>query len=255
MFKFILVFILFSRLSYAVTPAVYGVSSIIPGLGQTLYGNIAEGITWFGSTLFLLSSHDKVLRNNGWDLLQYNIYDAWKDAGGRPSQQNYWFQEYLQNFNVKNLADPFSVGFIGAAGYSRYNSEKKNNTKKSGVPKSPLASIEMFTFVGFGEEALFRGFLFPSLSSWLSPWGGAAVSSALFSVAHIGAGAGANLARFVMGMLFCWQYARNDYTLGPNIFAHSWYDQILIGSFNDFPTKNNSYKDQPISIRITIPIP
>jgi membrane protease YdiL (CAAX protease family) len=115
----------------------------------------------------------------------------------------------------------------------------------------------LFSFVGFGEESLFRGFLYPSLSSWLTPWGGAIVSSALFSVAHVGATSEANTFRFVLGLIFCWQYSHNNYDLGGNIFAHSWYDQLLVSSLDVDPFKRSSdssafdFKNEPIGLKIS----
>jgi len=239
------------------TPALYGTASIVPGLGQTLNGHYLEGVSWFVTSLVLISSKDVVIRNTGQDIWFYNIYDAWKDAGGKPSNDHFVGYEYAQNFNPANIADPFSIGYLGAAAASRSKAKnnKDNKNAKEDLDKvSTVGSIAMFTFVGLGEESLFRGFLYPSLSSWLGNSGGAVVSSAAFSFAHVGASSGGNAARFIMGMFFCWQYTRNNYQLGANVFAHSWYDQILIGnmSIRDPQNKKPKLRDPPLGIQFQI---
>ena len=82
-----------------------------------------------------------------------------------------------------------------------------------------------------GEEALFRGFLFPALSTTFnSKVVGAITSSLLFSLFHITNGASDmehNFAqRFAMGCIFSFEADRNKYDLRHQIFAHSWIDVI-----------------------------
>jgi hypothetical protein len=248
-FIYLLILIFNVELSIAATSAWYGTASIVPGLGQAFNGNIFEGVAWFGTTLSLVGNRHSLNRNIGYDIWFYNMYDAWKDAGGKPSKDHWVGYEYAQNFNPYHLIDPFSVGMIGIAGASR----KSTGLNSSAKNLNTTESILMFSFVGLGEEALFRGFLFPAISSWLSPWGGAIVSSTLFSFAHIGSSSGANAIRFVFGMIFCWQYTYNNYELGGNVFAHSWYDQVLGGKMNTAQSVKEYWKDPPMSIRINIP--
>jgi hypothetical protein len=245
-----------ARPVYAVTPAVFGISSLIPGLGQMLNGNFLEGATWLVATVGLYSTNDRVLRNIGFDVHMYNMYDAWKDAGGTPSQKKIWVQEYAENFNPVHLIDPFAIGLVGGAAIVTA-SGNDNHSFSEGLPRNTASRMLLFSFVGFGEESLFRGFLYPSLSSWLTPFGGAVVSSAMFSLAHIGAGSQANAFRFVLGMIFCWQYSTNNYDLGGNIFAHSWYDQMLVSSLDVDPFDDRlsnekfEYKDMPLGLKIS----
>ena len=241
----------------AVTPAVFGSASLIPGLGQSFNGHYIEGAGWFITTLGLMSTNDVVLKNIGQDIWFYNIYDAWKDAGGRPSSDHFVGYEYAQNFNPVKLADPFSIGFLGVAAASRSsakNNKDNKNANENNDKISTVGSIAMYTFVGLGEESLFRGFLYPAFSSWLGNWGGAIVSSTAFSFAHIGASSGGNAMRFLAGMLFCWQYTRNNYQLGANVFAHSWYDQILVGNMSIKNSRDEklSWRDPPVGLQFSI---
>jgi membrane protease YdiL (CAAX protease family) len=175
----------------------------------------------------LYFSGGPVARQIGYDLWQYNMYDAYRDA--KPAIRRYKdhnvFQNYVATFNPANLWDPigapiFATGAVIGAG---------NNY--AGI-RNPTY-IAYYGFVGMGEEALFRGFMFPALSDWLGTFTGAVVSSAAFSLFHATNGSGALGAgpltfRFIGGMLFAWQAHRNSYDLRKNIFAHSWWD-VFVG--------------------------
>lgn len=255
--KYTILIFFISLNATASTPAMFGAASFIPGLGQTFNGHYIEGASWFITVLGLMGSNDIVLRDIGQNIWFYNMYDAWKDAGGKPSNDHFIGYEYAQNFNPVKIADPFSIGFLGTAVVSR-SMAKRNKDNKEAIDNtdkiSTVGSIAMYTFVGLGEESLFRGFLYPSFSSWLGNWGGAIVSSAAFSFAHFGASSGGNATRFIMGMLFCWQYTRNNYQLGGNVFTHSWYDQILIGkmSIQNPESKKLKWSDPPLGIQFNL---
>jgi membrane protease YdiL (CAAX protease family) len=248
-----IILILNLEISDAATPAWYGAASFIPGLGQTFNGNVLEGVTWFGVTLSLLGSKNNLNRNIGFDIWLYNMYDAWKDVGGRPSSNHWVGYEYAQSFNPAHLTDPFSIGALSLGAYGRGKSKSQNSSEDD---LNVAQSILLFSFVGFGEESFFRGFLYPSFSSWLSPWGGAIVSSAAFSLAHVGASSEGNLVRFIYGLIFCWQYSHNKYQLGGNIFAHTWYDQILAGKMDiNHPVNlKEQWRNPPLYVQYQIPI-
>lgn len=202
---------------------VAGLLSIVPGLGQTANGDGLEGLGWFVTTVGLFFSGNAVLSQVGWDLWQYNMYDAYRDA--HPSIHRYTdynvFQNYIATFNPLNIVDPIGAPIVAVgaiAGAGNHYAGIRNPTY-----------IPYYGFVGLGEEGLFRGFLFPALSDVFGTLPGAVLSSALFSVAHITNGAGAlgvfPLAeRFVLGLLFSWEAHRNKYDLRKNIFAHAWFD-------------------------------
>lgn len=265
--KILIVLLTFFQISTCLaTPALYGLASVIPGLGQALRGQYMEGLGWFASSLSLMSTGDFKLQMIGQNIWFYNIYDAWRDAGGSPSINAPVFVDYAQNFNPVHLTDPFALGFIGGAALNRSSVRRELQDKNDDFTREVIntegwKSIGMFTFVGLGEEALFRGFLFPSFSSWLGDWGGALVSSTIFGFVHEG-NRTENWFRTLSGMIFCWQLHVNQYKLGGNIFTHSWYDQVLVGPFVWQPevlsgSKNfdfQTFRRRPVGLSVNIPL-
>lgn len=208
--------------SQAAAPGVSGTLSIVPGLGQVANGNPLEGLTWFLTSMGLFLSGNSDLSQVGFDLWQYNMYDAYRDAGARSTTKYNIAENYIGAFNPINLVDPIGAPIVGygaalsaRGGYPALRSPKK---------------VAIYGFVGLGEEGLFRGFLFPGFSDLTgSKWVGAILSSAVFSAAHVTGGAShlsasPLLQRFVLGMLFSWQTNRNNFDLRNSIFAHAWYD-------------------------------
>lgn len=209
---------------------VAGLLSIVPGLGQISNGDTLEGLGWFSTVVGLYLIPGAFTRQAAWDLWQYNLYDAYRDAHPkirRYSTQNV-FANYLATFNPLNIIDPIGapVVALGAVVGARNN--------YSGL-RNPTA-IPFYAFVGLGEEGLFRGFLFPGLSDvFSSKLVGAMTSSLIFAAVHITNGRSAlgffpMTQRFLMGMLFCWQTDRNRYDLRKSIFAHAWFDIFVAPS-------------------------
>lgn len=85
-----------------------------------------------------------------------------------------------------------------------------------------FAKLPTFSIVGllapFAEEVFFRGFLLAALVPVLGGLRGAAVSSAVFSVAHLNVGTLFPI--FVMGMLLAWLYLRTG-SIWPPFVAHA----------------------------------
>jgi membrane protease YdiL (CAAX protease family) len=101
-------------------------------------------------------------------------------------------------------------------------------------PDNRAAGAFYYGFVGFGEEGLFRGALYPGLSHVFgSYWLGALTSSALFAVSHLPNKqayyhSGRGLAElFVFGMILCAQTTYNHFDLRHSIFTHAWYDFVI----------------------------
>lgn len=239
------------------SPFAYGLFSIIPGLGQTLQGHFFEGLFYFSASLGALNSKDYKLRIVGQNLWFYNMYDAWKDAQGWPVKDRHLILNWMQAFNPLNLFDPFSIGIVGAAAVGRNEARKEfeddhSEFSNNMVHGEPFKVALTFSMVGLGEEALFRGFLFPSFSHGVGVYGGAFLSSVLFGFAHEGDST-ANWFRTVAGMIFCWQLHTNKYDLGGNVFAHTWYDHILVGPLMAPPPGYKSqsiWKDRPIGFEV-----
>lgn len=213
--------------SYAIAPAAAGILSIIPGLGQVSAGRPMEGLAWFTSILALSATHDKWARAIGFELWQYNLYDAYRDAGARDTGKQTFLENEIAFLNPANLIDPISVGVIGSGVYA--GTRNKNITRQG--PKNTAAGILLFSTVGLGEEGLFRGFLFPGFSHLTNSYFvGAVMSSAVFAAAHMGnksdyyRSSRGLLTIFTGGMLFCLQTYQQKWDLRHSIFTHAWFD-------------------------------
>jgi hypothetical protein len=198
--------------AFAAPGGVYGTLSIIPGLGQAVNGNVIEGISWFATIAILSGNKNTVAQSVGSDLWFYNMYDAYRDAtpaGNKVSKENI-FENSIAVINPLNILDP-----IGAPALALYGpSMKFNHITGKNVIK--------YGFVGVGEEALFRGFLFPAFTNVTnSKWIGAITSSVVFGLAHT---SGNVVPRMILGMFYCWELDRNKYDLRKNIFSHAWID-------------------------------
>ncbi|MGE4232677.1 MAG: CPBP family intramembrane glutamic endopeptidase [Bacteriovoracia bacterium] len=227
----LVLFVLFSafpaRPVYSkVAPGLAGIFSIIPGLGQTANGSPGEGVLWFTSSLGLFFSGNPYMQQAGFDLWQYNMYDAYRDAGADDTAPHNVFVNYFNAYNPLNVIDPIGGPIVGVAAV--YGARNNYPALKNG------AKVAMYGFVGLGEEGFFRGFLFPAFSDvfFNSKFLGAVTSSAAFAYAHA-LGGPENLSapvlgqRFLFGMLMCWQLYRNKFDLRNNIFAHTWYDILV----------------------------
>lgn len=201
-------------------PGAFGLASIIPGLGQVFNGQILEGLSWFAVSSGMMRSNDETLSSIGRDLWMYNMYDAYRDAGGKPSDNKNVLRNWVSNVNPLNIFDPIGASVIGvglASGASHGYPALKSSRK-----------LLEYSFVGLGEEGLFRGFLYPSLSNTFgNRFVGATTSSLLFSAAHLQFQPVVFAIRFIAGMAFCWQMTRNNYDMSAGIFAHSWYDVLV----------------------------
>ncbi len=216
--------------SHAASPELAGTLSIIPGLGQISNGDTWEGLGWAITSLGLYTSGNFYASNIGYKIWQYNMYDAYRDAGPKNAGKQNVLENYTAFLDPTNIIDPVGAGILGFGAYSISGSEPSVSSGPGNLPGSAL----FFGFVGLGEEGLFRGFLFPAFSDALdSKWGGAIVSSALFSVSHLTNSAsfyrsfnGLGIL-FLGGMALCWQTDNNDYDLRHSIFTHTWYDVIV----------------------------
>ncbi len=96
-------------------------------------------------------------------------------------------------------------------------------------PTTPLGDIEptgtvfilVFLIVAlwgpFGEEVLFRGFIFPGLANSLGPIKAALITSGLFALAH--QQIGVIIPIFVTGLMLAWLYHRSG-SIWPSFIAH-----------------------------------
>jgi membrane protease YdiL (CAAX protease family) len=257
--KFILIFVI--CLSFNIRAQMAnGFAGLIPGLGQVSNGNYWEALGYLTGIVGFSTQKDPKLKTVGLNIWFYSMYDAWRDAGGTPAEKDTpIFIHYAQNFNPLNVFDPIGASLIGVAASSR--SEARQRYEEDAIKKNDQEYLHRwhntdmwkstltFAAVGMGEEAFFRGFLFPGLSSFMGTWAGAITSSLMFGFAHVG-NREENFGISLVGLIFCWQYHRNQYKLAKNIFAHSWFDQVLVGPFM-IEGENYSWRKSPLGIRLT----
>ncbi|HIK10196.1 MAG TPA: CPBP family intramembrane metalloprotease [Oscillatoriaceae cyanobacterium M33_DOE_052] len=79
------------------------------------------------------------------------------------------------------------------------------------------------------EEIMFRGFLLPSLTRYLSPWGAILLSSFLFAVAHLQLSELLPLA--TLGMVLGFVYTRSGNLLAPMLLHCLWNSGTLVSLF------------------------
>ncbi|MEW6056324.1 MAG: CPBP family intramembrane glutamic endopeptidase [Bdellovibrionota bacterium] len=220
----------------------FGVASIIPGLGQALQGNVLEGLGWLSSTL--VAWRFRIMPQK---IIEYNMYDSYRDAGADDTSKENWFQNYTATFNPLNIIDP--IGGPIAVGYGFIVSPMP------GVGGPIYLRIPMYAMVGWGEEGLFRGFLYPAFSHLFdSRFLGAVASSALFGVAHYQYTWSNRFFLMGVGMLWSWQLTRNRYDLRKNIFSHSWVDIVssLKANIELDPRNTADTKRQGAGIRFSL---
>jgi len=217
-----------SPLAQAASPGVSGALSIVPGLGQTVNGDALEGLGWFVTSVGLFLSGNTYISQAGYDLWQYNMYDAYRDAGAAGAAKHSVFENYIAAFNPLNIIDPIGAPMLAVGAVSG-----GQGSRLSSVPNPLIYRPITYAFVGLGEEGLFRGFLFPGLSqAFQSKTAGALVSSVLFAYFHITNGAAdiappMILARTLMGVIFCIQTNLNKNDLRKSIFTHAWWDFLV----------------------------
>jgi membrane protease YdiL (CAAX protease family) len=211
-------------------PALAGLLSVVPGLGQTANGNPGEGLAWFAVIL----GGGALTAGNGYnqtiflDLWMYNIYDAYRDAGPKRSYKQNVFANYASAFNPLNIwGPPSTVPLIAQTA----GTLSKGRPSFGIGPNRPVLTPFYMAFIALGEEGLFRGFFFPGLSDLFnSTVAGAITSSLVFSAAH-GLYAGQQSYAFrpgvfawrtVLGLFYCWQTHIDKYDLSKSIFSHTW---------------------------------
>lgn len=127
----------------------------------------------------------------------------------------------------RNLFNDEEVNFLGR----RYG-------RASGLALGSAYFAGLFSPVGVGEEALFRGVLLPAISESFGVGWGLTLSSLLFGAAHIGNFGGASdyqykTAAFAVpfitlgGAYMGWVATKHEFTLARSVAIHFWYNFLL----------------------------
>jgi hypothetical protein len=230
-------------------PGVSAALSLIPGMGQLANGNYEETPFWLLSTVGLASAVRTPAGSYfAFQVWSYNIYDAYRDAdpANRMTRQDSSLLDFVSMLNPSSALSPVGTPMVGIAAYQGYQTYRGSNL--SG--RQFLARM----FVGYGEEVLFRGFLFPALSDVFgSRYLGAITSSFLFAVAHFQYGPAQKTGVFLLGNLLCWNYYLSDYRLSKNIFAHGYWDFFISPTTEPFVAEP-LIPGMNIGLRLNFPI-
>lgn len=226
--QFLIIFILILPNQTYANGEGAGALSIVPGLGQASQGHIAEGFTWLGVIAGgLLLTKNESDQTIFYDLWMYNIYDAYKDGGGRAAKNNV-FSNYFAAFNPIHLLD--YRGDIPIAVQAASNNKSDLALSSDNKLKTPF----YMAFIALGEEALFRGYFFPVFSNIFGTVTGAISSSLLFAASHglykgqssLAFSGDVFLWRAFLGLIYSWQTYQNKNDLRGSIFSHTWVNVI-----------------------------
>ncbi len=245
-----------------------GLSSLAPGLGHAYLGDFATAGSLFGGWSSSIAAEVALHRSKVWkgdlgdfsryfcgSLLQsYGVYSAYRDVRSYNNQEGYVYSMPKEGFSELALA-PFqwSVvkkpevwgGFLGAlavgAGMQYFLASQGMECSLSSILDAPFPPLAFL--VGISEESLFRGFLQPALSEFLTPWGGIISSSFAFGAMHIPNAKDMhpidrkNYYRYSLPFItafsfyFGWMSYKNC-SLKECVALHAWYDfSLFLGSY------------------------
>jgi hypothetical protein len=165
--------------------------------------------------------------------------------GGTEHTDNTVFQNYLAFYNPLNILDPIGapllIGYGIVPGVNKFKGTNLNGPK-----------LLQVSFIGLGEESLFRGFLFPALSDlFSSAILGAVGSSLAFGAIHTQYDLAGMAVVAAFGLVECLQIHLNKYDPRKNMFAHSWVDFFLLDP-DGTTTSSNSASIPPVGARLNL---
>ncbi len=228
----------------AAAPGAAALLNIIPGVGYMASGKVVEGVAW---SAVILGTYVSGLGHFGKNLHFYSIGNIYRRL--KPSNRMYYansetvFKDYIASYNPLNIIDPFNPPLVGLGALA-------------GSPKVSVGSLVVYSFVGLGEEGLFRGFFYPAFTDVFfgSKLFGAITSSLVFSAAHAVGGNSSALVpktfifRTLAGLLFCIQTTYHDHDLRKSIFGHTWFD-IFVSSKLSVNSRHAS--NPPLGLKAT----
>ena len=95
---------------------------------------------------------------------------------------------------------------------------------------------------GTHEEAVFRGWLMPTIMEWTGSEIASSLSSAaLFALAHLSTN-DRPFPQFALGWYWGYLAQRNDWTISEGVFIHAWWDVIFFAMSYQFEKIKNSDK-------------
>ncbi len=216
----------------------------IVGTAEMMSGMTDEKQT--NDTAKLFSSKDEKLRrlNLGGQMVQtagsLSAFHSFRSAvESRRSLGEYSFLTVKED-SADLLKAPFKFGFLMepttwiplALEILAVSVDFKNFKGKTQFTGADAAYTTAFSYqAGVGEEAVFRGWLMPYMANrgW-SPFASNLMTATTFALAHLSASNRVPWPQFLMGFYFGQVSLWNNWSIQENIFIHTWWDIIAIGS-------------------------
>ncbi|NIP60606.1 MAG: CPBP family intramembrane metalloprotease [Gemmatimonadetes bacterium] len=237
-------------------------SLFLPGLGQFIYGDRSSGFAYGASavagyglysksgTLFdsgdLPRDTDEQVGTSGLFLASGASYLSAYDAFGRGVRDHQREGEYAFLTDRAEVSDlftaPFDPGFLGRwttwanLAYTGVITGIVLSDRERDASYEPFRGRDvgfaaaLSLSAGIGEEAAFRGWLFPLFHETFGErfWLSNGLQSLLFAAGHIGG------ARKFSGVIGAWAFyegwltRRNGWSVRESIFHHFWYDMAVV---------------------------
>ncbi len=254
-------------------------SYVAPGAGQYMNGQIGAGLIYSGVALAglgtavsaaveinndpnrnqrldAIDSFDPLVRRYVWGLKTYDLagslslYHSFQttllfrkqqgDYAFLPQQAETTDELMLAPFEFSNLGRwstilPLVIGagvVIGAGATDNYDTRQLNS--------GDIAFASGISYnAGVGEEALFRGWMFPLLTEAYGVenvfWANL-TQAAIFGAAHLSEDNRLPVFQLAAGYYFGWLAKKNAWSLREAIFVHTWWDVIVFTA--SFTQKN-----------------
>lgn len=247
------------------TIVVPAISSFVPGLGSFLDNDYSKGfkflgygVTGIGLSLLSQDKLDEFEKSDSTPFHHYrdlqsakkigevmlghsmmlSLYDSFYSRAIKSKANNeYTFLPETQNtesvlkapFNFAYLSRwttfiPFSLAIL--VGYNEF-SEPPKPEKFELRPIDGIASTYISYVAGTGEEALFRGWMYPVLyQNTGSHFASNLIQGTAFGFAH----GPRPYFQLAFGFYAGWLTQRNNFDLGEAIFIHAWWDFWVIAA-------------------------
>ena len=110
-------------------------------------GDGLEGLAWLGVVLGGFVAGGNLGNTVGLTLWEYNMYDAYRDAGAKDTTKYNVLQNYAATFNPFNIVDPVGAPFLGVTAITMVANHKKGTVETSNAYMAPV----FYGFVGLGD--------------------------------------------------------------------------------------------------------
>jgi membrane protease YdiL (CAAX protease family) len=238
-------------------PTVGAAQSFVPGLGHFYLGKPMAGTAILAAELGLITTSfslayegkDPELAMLGFltsqDMLLYSLHDVYRGARRMRSEAGYahplpdegLFDHLTAIVDVRFLTRWTTLTVLSVpAALAAASLQDGQSMEGESIKYKFLTPFTISLNASLGEEAFFRGFLFPELEHRIGTPAAMALSAIAFGMLHynpaytdleVALSLGTTT---LFGAYMNWLVKRNDYSLRESIFIHFWWDMLLIGA-------------------------